>query len=66
MSNDFIERALGEARKLQKTISDTIPPVISETAQRTRAQTEDALGELQEHAKSVARDLLDKIQTRKP
>ncbi|MEO6912771.1 MAG: hypothetical protein ABI182_01955 [Candidatus Baltobacteraceae bacterium] len=62
MSNDFIHRAIDEARKLQKTLSDNIPPGVSESAERTRAQAEDALGELQEHAKHVARDFLSKLE----
>ncbi len=61
MSNDFIDRAMDEARKLQKTIVDNLPPAVAETAQRTRSQTEDALGELQEHAKNMARTFLNKI-----
>lgn len=52
---------MDEARKLQKTIVDNLPPAVAETAQRTRSQTEDALGELQEHAKNMARTFLNKI-----
>ncbi len=57
-----MNRALDEARKQLKTVADNTPPALKESAEKTLAQTEDALGELQEHAKNVARTMLEKLQ----